>query len=57
MNHRHSLGLSVHGHPESYGQIYTAVAGMLNLLSVLSAVYMAHSGFGEKIGTEEEDAV
>jgi hypothetical protein len=49
-------GRVVYGKPEAYGQIYTAVAGMLNLLSVLSAVYMAHSGRGEMIGTEEDNA-
>lgn len=36
------------------GQIYTAVAGLLNLLSMLSAVYMAYAGRGELIGREEE---
>jgi hypothetical protein len=45
----------VFGHPESIGQIYTSIAGLLNLLCILSAVYMAHSGRGEMIG-EEEDA-
>jgi hypothetical protein len=38
------------------GQIYTAVAGLLNLLSILSAVFMAYAGRGELIGREEDDA-
>ena len=48
-------GYEVFGRAQDIGQIYTAVAGLLNLLCVLSAVYMAHSGRGELIG-EEEDA-
>ena len=45
----------VYGHPESIGQIYTSIAGLLNLLCILSAVYMAHSGRGELIGEEENE--
>ena len=44
----------VFGHPQDIGQIYTCIAGLLNLLCILSAVYMAHSGRGELIGEEEE---
>ena len=47
-------GYLVHGHPCDIGQIYTGIAGMLNLLCVLSAVYMAYCGRGEMIGHEEE---
>jgi len=43
-----------YGKPFDIGQIYTAIAGMLNLLCILSAVYMAHCGRGEIIGEEEE---
>jgi hypothetical protein len=43
-----------YGRPGDVGQIYTSIAGLLNLLSVLSAVYMAYTGRGEMIGTEEE---
>ena len=43
-----------YGKPFDIGQIYTSVAGMLNLLCILSAVYMAHCGRGEIIGEEEE---
>ena len=44
-----------YGKPYEIGQIYTSIAGMLNLLCIISAVYMAYSGRGELIG-EEEDA-
>jgi hypothetical protein len=42
------------GRPCDIGQLYTGVAGLLNLLCILSAVYMAYCGRGELIGTEEE---
>lgn len=48
-------GLVCFGRPHDVGQIYTAVAGGLNLLCILSAVYMAHSGRGEMIGEEEDE--
>ncbi len=32
----------VHGWPNEIGQIYTSTAGLLNLLCVVNAVYMAH---------------
>ena len=32
----------VHGRPEEIGQIYTSTAGLLNLLCVVNAVYLAH---------------
>ena len=44
-----------YGRPCDVGQIYTGVAGLLNLLCVLSAVYMAYCGFGEKIGSDEDE--
>jgi hypothetical protein len=44
----------VYGRPCDIGQIYTCIAGLLNLLCVLSAVYMAYCGRGEIIGQEEE---
>ena len=44
------------GRPCDLGQIYTAVAGLLNLLSIISAMYMAYSGRGELIGEEDENA-
>ncbi|MHC4551698.1 MAG: DUF6677 family protein [Planctomycetota bacterium] len=44
-----------YGRPCDVGQIYTVIAGLLNLLCVLSAVYMAYCGFGEKIGSDEDE--
>ncbi len=35
--------ISVFGRPRGIGQIYTGVAGMLNLLCVVNAVYLAHT--------------
>ena len=46
----------VYGRPADYAQIYTALAGLLNLLCILNAVYRAYSGIGEQIGEEEADA-
>ena len=43
-----------YGRPNDVGQIYTSIAGMLNLLSIISAVYMAHCGRGEIIGGEQD---
>ncbi len=43
-----------YGRPCDIGQIYTGVAGLLNLLCILSAVYMAYCGRGQLIGREEE---
>lgn len=45
------------GKPFDIGQIYTAIAGTLNLLCMISAVYMAHCGRGEMIGHEEDENV
>lgn len=44
-----------YGKPFEIGQIYTCTAGLLNLLCIISAVYMAYIGRGEMIGTEEEE--
>ena len=49
-------GYKSFGRCSDIGQIYTSIAGVLNLLCVVSAVYMAYCGRGEMIGTEEEDA-
>jgi hypothetical protein len=32
----------VYGRPNEIGQIYTGIAGLLNLLCIVNAVYMAH---------------
>lgn len=50
-NHREYTSF---GRPADVGQLYTGVAGLLNLLSVFSAVYMTYCGRGELIGREEE---
>jgi hypothetical protein len=49
-----SNDMYVYGRAADVGQIYTCIAGMMNLLCIISAVYMAHSGRGEIVGTEEE---
>jgi len=33
---------SVFGKPNEIGQIYTSIAGLLNLLCIVNAVYLAH---------------
>ena len=33
---------SVYGRPSEIGQIYTSIAGLLNLLCIVNAVYLAH---------------
>lgn len=45
----------VAGRPLDTGQIYTGIAGLLNLLCILSAVYMAYCGRGEMIGSDEDE--
>jgi hypothetical protein len=35
-------GYQVYGRPNEIGQIYTSIAGLLNLLCIVNAVYMAH---------------
>ncbi len=44
-----------YGRGHDVGQIYTSVAGMLNLLCIISAVYMTWCGRGEMIGAENDD--
>jgi hypothetical protein len=38
----------VYARPSEIGQIYTSVAGLLNLLCILNAVYLAHLQQGQK---------
>ncbi len=33
---------TVYGRPNEIGQIYTSIAGLLNLLCIVNAIYMAH---------------
>jgi len=35
-------GFPVYGRPSEIGQIYTSIAGLLNLLCIVNAVYAAH---------------
>ncbi len=35
-------GFPVYGRPREIGQIYTSIAGLLNLLCIVNAVYLAH---------------
>ena len=35
-------GYPVYGKPSEIGQIYTSIAGLLNLLCIINAVYVAH---------------
>ena len=37
-----SGGFPVYGRPREIGQIYTSIAGLLNLLCIVNAVYLAH---------------
>ncbi|MFA6186592.1 MAG: DUF6677 family protein [Phycisphaerae bacterium] len=36
------FGLVSYGKPREIGEIYTGIAGMLNLLCIVNAVYLAH---------------
>lgn len=36
-------GFPVYGRPNEIGQIYTSIAGLLNLLCIINAVYLAHT--------------
>lgn len=50
----HKQKYEVFGRADDIGHIYTGIAGLLNLLCVFSAVYMAYCGRGELIGHEED---
>jgi hypothetical protein len=43
-------GYSVYARPNEIGQIYTSVAGLLNLLCIVNAVYWAHLRRMETVG-------
>lgn len=43
-----------YGRPADIGLIYTIIAGLLNLLSISNAVYMAYCGRGQLIGEDEK---
>jgi hypothetical protein len=40
----------VYGRPSEIGQIYTSIAGLLNLLCIVNAVYWAHLQKTETVG-------
>jgi hypothetical protein len=40
--HTQGGGFPVFGRPNEMGQIYTSIAGLLNLLSIVNSVYLAH---------------
>ena len=40
----------VHGRPNEIGQVYTSIAGLLNLLCIVNAVYLAHLRSTETTG-------
>jgi len=40
----------VYGRPNEIGQIYTSIAGLLNLLCIVNAIYMAHLRGAEQTG-------
>ncbi len=41
---------SVYGRPNEIGQIYTSIAGLLNLLCIVNAIYVAHQRAIERTG-------
>ena len=43
-------GYPVYGWPNEIGQIYTSTAGLLNLLCIVNAVYLAHLRSAETAG-------
>ncbi len=45
-------GYAVYGRPADIALIYTIIAGLLNLLSISNAVYMAYTGRGRLIGED-----
>ena len=45
-----SEGYRVYGWPNEIGQIYTSTAGLLNLLCIINAVYLAHLRSTRTIG-------
>lgn len=43
-------GYPAYGRPNEIGQIYTSIAGLLNLLCIVNAVYLAHLRKAETVG-------
>ncbi len=49
-HHTADGGYPVYGRPNEIGQIYTSIAGLLNLLCIVNAVYLAHLCRAEQRG-------
>ncbi|GAF91235.1 unnamed protein product, partial [marine sediment metagenome] len=49
-HHTAGGGYPVYGRPNEIGQIYTSIAGLLNLLCIVNAVYLAHLRRAETAG-------
>ena len=43
-------GFPVYGRPREIGQVYTGIAGLLNLLCLVNAVYLAHRNIADGTG-------
>ena len=50
LGHWTAGGYPVYGKPNEIGQIYTSIAGLLNLLCIINAIYLAHVGTTEPAG-------
>lgn len=46
-------GYPVYGRPNEIGQIYTSIAGLLNLLCIVNAVYLAHLRCTQTVGGQD----
>jgi hypothetical protein len=49
-NHTKAIAYRVYGRPNEIGQIYTSIAGLLNLLCIVNAIYVAHLRATEQTG-------
>ncbi|MHC4395351.1 MAG: DUF6677 family protein [Planctomycetota bacterium] len=49
-HHTRGGGYNVYGKPREIGQLYTGLAGMLNLLCIVNAVYLAYLRKTESAG-------
>ena len=45
----------VRGRPSEIAQIYTSIAGLLNLLCIVNAVYLAHLRYTQTTGDQNRD--
>jgi hypothetical protein len=49
-NQARTIAYHVYGRPNEIGQIYTSIAGLLNLLCIVNAIYVAHLRATEQTG-------